>query len=377
MLATPVTKRAGSGASPTKRAARRVAAEIESTQTVPQVDHLTLVVEVHKLYAQSRKDQEHFDALTDATNQHASRIDDVKMDIGGLASDLKLVAADVLRNDGQLKENLKKLEELVTGLGNRESELKGNLKKLEEVVIGQGEAIRNKPGLQGETVTAEAYVSDLSALDIKVKQELVRLESMIQDIEADAVHKRLAELQSSMTAMGDGIQRRFETLESNMRPWPSSGVQGGAPGVATAEAPTSVPQRPVPAFPFTQTPAATAEPPPQVYQQPQQAPAHHQQQQRPQHYHYGDRDRDSTKSLFDDKVAVADVMRYPSNPHSGTEVPVEKKIGWSKSARNYFISKAQEMELVLVWAKSFRRPRSRPSTLKHWGTVSCAWTTCP
>ena len=179
MLATPVTKRAGSGASPTKRAARRVAAEIESTQTVPQIDHSTLVVEVHKLYAQSRKDQEHFDALTDATNQHASRIDDVKMDIGGLASDLKSVAADVLRNDNQLKENLKKLEELVTGLGNRESELEGNLKKLEEVVIGQGEAIRNKPGLQGETVTAEAYVSDLSALDIKVKQELVRLESMI------------------------------------------------------------------------------------------------------------------------------------------------------------------------------------------------------
>ena len=244
-----------------------MAAEIESTQTVPQIDHPALVVEVHKLYAQSRKDQEHFDALTDATNQHASRIDDVKMDIDGLASDLKSVAADVLRNDNQLKENLKKLEELVTGLGNRESELKGNLKKLEEVVIRQGEAILNKPGLQGATVTAETYVSDLSALDIKVKQELVRLESMIQDIQANVVHNRLAELQSSMTAMGDGIQRRFETLESKVRPWPSAGPQGGVPGTAAAEAPTSVPQQPVPAFPFTQT-----EPPPQVYQQPQQPP---------------------------------------------------------------------------------------------------------
>ena len=80
MMATPVIKRAGTGSSPTKRAVRRVAAEIESTQTVPQVDHPTLVVEVHKLCAQSRKDQEHFDALTEATNQHASRIDDVKME---------------------------------------------------------------------------------------------------------------------------------------------------------------------------------------------------------------------------------------------------------------------------------------------------------
>ena len=95
MLATPVTKRAGSGSSPTKRAARRVAAENESSQTLPQIDHPALGVEVHKLFAQSRMDQEHFDAVTDATNQHASRIDDLKMDVDGLASDLKSVAADV------------------------------------------------------------------------------------------------------------------------------------------------------------------------------------------------------------------------------------------------------------------------------------------
>jgi hypothetical protein len=35
-------------------------------------------------------------------------------------------------------------------------------------------------------------------------------------------------------------------------------------------------------------------------------------------------------------------------------VPVEKKIGWAKSARNYFISKAQELERVLVWAAKFQ-----------------------
>ena len=56
MQATPVTKRGGAGSSPTKRAVRRVVAEATSQEVVPQVDHPTLVVEVHKLFQQSRKD---------------------------------------------------------------------------------------------------------------------------------------------------------------------------------------------------------------------------------------------------------------------------------------------------------------------------------
>ena len=97
-----------------------------------------MVVEVHKLYQQSKKDQEEFNALTEATDQHAARIDDLKADTDLFKSDLMTVAADVLRNDAELKENLRKLEELVTEQGDRDRDLKEKLKKLEEMVIGQG-----------------------------------------------------------------------------------------------------------------------------------------------------------------------------------------------------------------------------------------------
>ena len=36
------------------------------------------------------------------------------------------------------------------------------------------------------------------------------------------------------------------------------------------------------------------------------------------------------------------------------EVPVDKKMAWAKSVRNYFISKAQEMERLLKWSESFQ-----------------------
>ena len=64
-----MTKRSGAGSSPTKRAARRVEAEPPRSELVPQVDHATLVVEVHKRYLQSKKDGETFNTMVDATNQ--------------------------------------------------------------------------------------------------------------------------------------------------------------------------------------------------------------------------------------------------------------------------------------------------------------------
>ena len=141
MQATPVTKRAGAGSSPTKRASRRVAAEPSSTEVVPKLDQPTLVVEVHKLFRQSQKDQETFDGMTDALNQHASRIDDTKSDVDLLTNDVKHVAGDVFRNDVQLKEDLKKLEELVTAQGASDKDLRDKLRMLEEVVTGHGNAI--------------------------------------------------------------------------------------------------------------------------------------------------------------------------------------------------------------------------------------------
>ena len=35
------------------------------------------------------------------------------------------------------------------------------------------------------------------------------------------------------------------------------------------------------------------------------------------------------------------------------EVPLDKKLAWAKTARNYFISKAAELELLLKYVESF------------------------
>ena len=360
MQATPVTKRAGAGSSPTKRASRRVAAEPSSTEVVPTLDQPQLLVEVHKLFRQSQKDQETFDGITDALNQHASRIDGTKSDVDLLTNDVKLVAGDVLRNDVQLKENLKKLEELVTAQGAGDKDLRDKLRMLEEVVTGHGVAIRDGAGVSssGEAATAEVHTGHLTALENKVKQEIGRIEAMIRDIQAEKIYTRLAEMQSSMAAMGDGIQRRFETLEAKQRPWPNMEPQQTS---GPAIEPT-MPQQPRPAFPATQVFGTQQQPQPQVFgtqQRPQpqvfQQPLQpQQQQQQPQQYYCGDRDRESHRSLFDDKVAVADVMRYPLPTQTGQEVAIDKKMAWSKSTRNYFISKAQEMERILKWAESFQ-----------------------
>ena len=49
---------------------------------------------------------------------------------------------------------------------------------------------------------------------------------MIRDIQAESLHARVAEVQSSMIAMGDGIQRRFETLEGAVWSRTSAGSAG-------------------------------------------------------------------------------------------------------------------------------------------------------
>ena len=211
MQATPVMKRAGAGSSPTKRASRRVA-PAPSTEVVPNLDQPQLVVEVHKLFRQSQKDQESFDGITEALNQHASRIDDTKSDMDLLMSDVKLVAGDVLQNDVQLKENLKKLEELVTAQAASDADLRDKLRMLEEVVTGHGLAIRD--GVNLAAATADLPTGHLDVLEGKVQREIGRIEAMIREIQAEKIHARLAEMQSSMGAMGDGIQRRFEAIES-------------------------------------------------------------------------------------------------------------------------------------------------------------------
>ena len=53
------------------------------------------------------------------------------------------------------------------------------------------------------------------------------------------------------------------------------------------------------------------------------------------------------KTLFDDKVAGTEVMKYP-------EGNTERKFAWARSTRNYLISKASEMEVMLKWSEDFQ-----------------------
>lgn len=60
-----------------------------------------------------------------------------------------------------------------------------------------------------------------------------------------------------------------------------------------------------------------------------------------------------SRTLFDDKIAVTEVMRYPPDGSSEKEREraTERQLAWVKSTRNYLISKASEMEMLLKWAE--------------------------
>ena len=82
---TPMNKRrateeptaAGCPSSPeAKRAQRRSAAPPPQQGMIPSLTVEGLTVEVHKLFLQSQKDQEHFDATTAQINDHATLIDE-------------------------------------------------------------------------------------------------------------------------------------------------------------------------------------------------------------------------------------------------------------------------------------------------------------
>ena len=67
----------------------------------------------------------------------------------------------------------------------------------------------------------------------------------------------------------------------------------------------------------------------------------------PQHHFVGD--RDSHRSLFDDKIACMANTMYPMPAQAHLEVLVDKKLAWAKTNRNYFISKAAELEMILKY----------------------------
>jgi hypothetical protein len=64
-------------------------------------------------------------------------------------------------------------------------------------------------------------------------------------------------------------------------------------------------------------------------------------------------ERDSQRSLFDDKIAGMPNTAYPMPSQPREEVPIDRKLAWAKTNRNYFISKANELQVLLKYVESF------------------------
>ena len=143
---------------------------------VPSLTVDGLTVEVHKLFLQSQKDQEHFDATTAQINDHATLIDEnykrLRDATDQLQRDQKQVAAEVVDNDAKLKVDLQQLESVVTGQGNRTMTL------TEEV----RQAITEVVGAQSGPAHNDQINARLGALDTKIEQTIGEFFQAIQEI---------------------------------------------------------------------------------------------------------------------------------------------------------------------------------------------------
>ena len=86
-----------------------------------------------------------------------------------------------------------------------------------------------------------------------------------------------------------------------------------------------------------------------------------------------------SKTLFEDNIAVTEVMGHPADGAGDKEreKAVERKLAWVKTSRNYLISKAPEMEFLLLWAEDFNLRRSLRSTFPAWAVRRDAWIMTP
>ena len=77
---------------------------------------------------------------------------------------------------------------------------------------------------------------------------------------------------------------------------------------------------------------------------------------------------DQSKTLFDDKIAVTEVIRCPSDGTSDRDrdKSTDKELAWVNTTRNYLISNAGEM-CFFLWAEDFQ---SAPISTQHISTTA-------
>ena len=227
MPATPMSRRtAGTaptlGTSPTAKRATRRGAAAPVDESLGAVSFEQLVFETRKLAAQSAADQQHFDQTTDLINDHATCLDALRRDISQMRNDMIKIVEDVGRNDDQLKDNLTKLEQVIAAQASDAQVLTEATKAaiVEAARSGTAETTSRQKEVYDQ------LASEIRSLDTRAGQSIAEIRKSVVDVQAEAMHHRIAELGSSMTALGadlrssmtamaEGIARRFETLDQS------------------------------------------------------------------------------------------------------------------------------------------------------------------
>ena len=85
----------------------------------------------------------------------------------------------------------------------------------------------------------------------------------------------------------------------------------------------------------------------------------------PQPHYVGE--RDFHRSLFDDKIACMHNTMYPLPAQAHLEVALDKTLAWAKTNRNYFISKACELDMILKYVEGFGTDPITPGHVEDMG----------
>ena len=160
--------------SPTKGPPPRVT--VAQPTESPDMPQATLVREVHRLFEQGKVDGQHFQDISDVFGNHCSWINGLRVLILDLQQKVTAVTVQAIDNDTGLKRSI----------AMQDAELKDNLRKFEEIVTKQGKDLKE--------VRDEA-TSTVQILDAKYGQAIATLEGAVQGLRAE-VPARLTEMQA-------------------------------------------------------------------------------------------------------------------------------------------------------------------------------------
>ena len=329
-----------------KKGPQRVVVEAPSDS--PSMDQQRLVSEVHRLFEQDKSDAVHFENIKDTLNDHANWLRLLKTLIFEIQEKVTGVTVQAVDNDAYLKKSI----------ATTDAELKEKLRLMEMIITKQGEDIKQTEGQK----LGEQLSSGLQTLDAKYGQAVATLEGAVRGLREE-MPVRLTEIRTAVASMEASVMGRLSAVETEVT------LQAGAavalshpgPGVCSTGPVVSNDSAAFPmAFPHTATPA----PPMATATRPASAGMSVPMGSGQQHY-VGE--RDFHRSLFDDKIACMPNIMYPVPTQAHHEVALDKRLAWAKTNRNYFISKAGELDMILKYVESFGAEPITPGHVEDMG----------